>query len=1158
MSFAHLHVHTEYSLLDGACRIKDLITRVKDLGFSSCAITDHGVMYGAVSFFNAAKDAGIKPIIGCEVYVAARTRFDMEYERDSERYHLVLLCRSEEGYRNLCALVSKAFIEGFYVKPRIDFGLLREHSAGLIALSACVSGKIPTLILRGEYDKAKAHALEMREMFGDDGFYLELQDHGLPNQRAVNAGVLRIHDETGIPLVVTNDVHYIRREDEATQDVLLAIQTGKNVDDPDRMRFDSKELFLKSEEEMRELFPHYPEACDNTQKVADLCDFEFEFGKYHLPEFTLPDDEPDAAAYLRRLCLEGLTKRYGGNASGHTERLGYELDMIAQMGFTDYFLITWDFIRYAKSIGVPVGPGRGSAAGSIVSYCLDITTVDPLRYNLYFERFLNPERVSMPDIDIDFCERRRSEVIDYVKAKYGADRVAQIVTFNTLKAKNSVRNVAKAMGLTFAEESELAREIPFGLGVKISDALKTATKLRAAYEGDERIHRVLDTAMAIEDMPKDSGTHAAGVVITKRPVMEYVPLTLSKKDNSIATQYTMTTLEELGLLKMDFLGLRNLTVLDDAERDIRKHTPDFSLAAIPDDDAETFEMLSSGKTLGVFQLESSGMTAVAVGLRPKSIEDITAIIALYRPGPMDSIPRFLECARDPSKVKYKDRLLEPILSVTYGCIVYQEQVIEIFRRLAGFTLGQADMIRRAMSKKKIKDIEREKAAFIDGDESRGIPGAVKNGVTREAAAAIYDEITDFANYAFNKAHAVCYAVISYQTAYLKVHYPQEYFAALLTSVLREPEKVAEYAQECREMKIGLLPPDVNESEAAFSVSGNDIRYGLAAARNVGSGFISEVSRERRERGAFRSLTDFVNRMTGAELNKRAVEALIKCGAMDSFGLRRSQLAAIYEGVMRDASDERRSNVEGQLDLFAFGGAEDSPEEPVPPDIPEFSRSELAEMEHDVTGLYLSGHPADEFRAAARSKGAVGIGVILAEHGREEGAARFLDGDVVTILGVVSTVRTKLTKNNKQMAYVTLDDGTGTIESLVFQNTIDKSGGYLKQNAIVTLTGKVSSRDDKPPQLLADEIAPADALFRAGEEKVPEKSDDDTLYVKLPSAADPLWRHVQLVLQMFPGKSKFVVKFADSGAAQKSQCLIADSLLSELRARLGEDSVVVRR
>ncbi|SHH91434.1 DNA polymerase-3 subunit alpha [Sporobacter termitidis DSM 10068] len=1156
MAFTHLHVHSEYSLLDGACRVKDLVAKSRELGFDAVAVTDHGAMYGVINFYKEAVKAGIRPIIGCEVYVAARSRFDMEHNTDAGRNHLVLLCRNMTGYKNLCMLVSRAYTEGFYIKPRVDMELLREYHEGLIALSACLAGEIPQLILQGNYDAAKAKALEMRDIFGPDSFYLELQDHGIQEQKTVNADIVKISGETGIPLVATNDAHYIAKKDAAAQDVLMCIQTGKTVNDTDRMRFETEEFYLKSEEEMRALFPQQAEACDNTAKIAAMCNIEFEFNKYHLPEFKLPEGVV-AAEYLRELCLKGFEKRYGEGREEVKEQLFYELDMIERMGFTDYFLITSDFIAYAKREGIPVGPGRGSAAGSVVSYCLDITTVDPIKYGLYFERFLNPERVSMPDIDIDFCERRRGEVIDYVKRKYGEDHVAQIVTFNTLKAKNAVRNVAKAMGFTFAEENELAREVPSVLNIKLADALATSKRLKEMYDGDERIRRVIDTAMALEDMPKDSGTHAAGVVITKSPVCEYVPLTLSKKDDSIATQYVMTTLEELGLLKMDFLGLRNLTVIRDAEAEIRKTEPGFSVDDIPDGDKPTYDMLTAGKTLGVFQLESSGMTGVATGLGPKSIEDITAIIALYRPGPMDSIPRFLENNRHPERITYKHPLLEPILRVTYGCIVYQEQVIEIFRKLGGFSLGQADMIRRAMSKKKQAEIEKERKTFIDGDPSRDICGAVKNGISREVAGSIYDEIYDFANYAFNKAHAVAYAVVSYQTAYLKCHYPREYMAALLSSVLDFPEKIAEYTEECRVMGIKLLPPDVNESGDMFSVSGDNIRYGLVAVKNIGRGFIRDLMAERESGGPFRDFEEFCRRMYGGDLNRRALESLIKCGGFDSFGVKRRQLVMICETALESVAAAKRRNVDGQMDLFGFGAAPDEPAavQKIPlPDVPEYTTRELMAMEHEVTGLYLTGHPMDEYAQAVRRLGAASIGKILADFAREGGNTEFRDEQQVTIAGVISAVKTKTTRNNSLMAYITIEDGTGSMELLAFQRALDTGGVYVKENLPVYITGKLSARDEKEPQLVVDTIRPlSDMDAMPGEAPPGEKK----LYVKVPSENDAGYERLKLILVMFPGNEQMVLYFDDTKKRRGARCVLHEALITELQGMFGRDNVVLK-
>lgn len=1153
----HLHVHSEYSLLDGACRIRDLVARTAELGLKAVAITDHGAMYGVIQFYKEALKAGIKPIIGCEVYVAARSRFDKTHNNDSNRNHLVLLCKNEIGYKNLCMLVSKSYTEGFYIKPRVDMELLNAYHEGLVALSACLSGEIPQYLLLGDYESAKTKALELRDLFGADSFYLELQDHGIREQQAINKGLVKLSGETGIPLVVTNDVHYIFKKDAAVQDVLLCIQTGKTVGDTDRMRFETEEFYLKSEEEMRALFPEITEAYDNTVRIADMCSLTFEFNKYHLPEFRLPDGVA-ATDYLKRLCLEGFEKKYGPGREEVREQLFYELDMIERMGFTDYFLITSDFISYAKRQVIPVGPGRGSAAGSVVSYCLDITTVDPVKYGLYFERFLNPERVSMPDIDIDFCERRRGEVIDYVKRKYGEDHVAQIITFNTLKAKNAVRNVSKAIGLTFAEENELAREIPDVLNITLKDALQTSRRLREMYDGDERIRRVIDTAMALEDMPKDSGTHAAGVVITKNPVCEYVPLALSKKDDSITTQYVMTTLEELGLLKMDFLGLRNLTVIRDAENEIRKTVPGFSIDTIPDDDKETFGMLAAGKTLGVFQLESAGMTSVCTGLGPKSIEDITAIIALYRPGPMDSIPRFLENNRHPEKITYKHPLLEPILKVTYGCIVYQEQVIEIFRKLGGFSLGQADMIRRAMSKKKQAEIEKERRAFIEGDPARNICGALKNGVPKDVAASIYDEIYDFANYAFNKAHAVAYAMVSYQTAYLKCHYPREYMAALLSSVLDFPEKVAEYTEECREMGIELLPPDVNESDDMFTVSGENIRYGLVAVKNIGRGFIRDLMAERAKNGPFRDFEEFCRRMYGGDLNRRALESLIKCGGFDSFGVKRRQLMMVCESVLESIADEKRKNIDGQIDLFGLSdasGAQGEGRKLILPDVEEYPVRDLMMMEREVTGLYLSGHPMDEYARAVKCLGAVSIGKILTDFRKEGGNTDFRDGQQVTVAGVISAAKTKPTRNNSLMAYITLEDGTGSMELLAFQRALDTGGVYVRDNMPVYITGKISARDEKEPQIVVDAIRPLSDLDpMPGEEAPPAERK---LYVRVPGENHPACERLKLILVMFPGNDQMVLYFEDSKKKRGARCVIHDALLQELCEMFGKDNVVVK-
>ena len=1073
MSFVHLHVHTEYSLLDGFCRIDGLAKRVRELGQTAVAITDHGVMYGAVDFYRACKKEGVKPIIGCEVYVApaGRTRFQKVHEFDAESRHLVLLCRDEEGYRNLSYMVSKAFVEGFYIKPRVDMDLLRSHSRGLIALSACLAGEIPKRLVNGSYDAARDYALEMRDIFGEDGFYLELQDHGIRDQAVVNAGLLRIHEETGIPLVCTNDCHYLAPEDAESHDVLLCIQTGKLLEDENRMRYEPRRFYLRSTEEMERLFAQYPGALENTEKIAAACNLEFTFGKYHLPEFAVPEGET-AQTYIRRLCEAGFRERYKGEKPEYRRQLDYELDMIEKMGFTDYFLIVSDFVRFAREQGIPVGPGRGSAAGSMVSYCLHITDIDPMKYSLYFERFLNPERVSMPDIDMDFGDTRRDEVVDYVRRKYGDDRVAQIVTFGTMAARGAIRDVGRVMNMPYAEVDAVAKQVPSGpqnLHITLDEALRLSKPLKELYDGDPQVKKLIDTAKSLEGVPRHASTHAAGVVITKNPVVDYVPL--ATNDDTVVCQYTMTTLEELGLLKMDFLGLRNLTVLADAVEMVKRQEPDFSLEDIPDDDQGVFEMLTQGKTSGVFQMESAGMTGVCVGLKPQSVEDLTAIVALYRPGPMESIPRFIACKHDPSLISYKHPALEPILSITYGCIVYQEQVIEIFRRLAGYSLGQADMVRRAMSKKKVKDIQRERGAFLHGDRSRNIAGCAANGIPADVAESIYDEIYDFANYAFNKAHAVCYAVVAYQTAWFKLHHPREYMAALLTSVLDSAEKVSEYINECRDMGIALLPPDVNRSRDSFTVEPEGIRFGLVAIKNIGRGFIQAVVRERERGGDFTGFQDFCERMYDSDINKRAVENLIRAGAFDGFGARRSQLIAVHDKLLDSIGASRRQNVEGQLDFFGMssGATQRRSVEMILPDIPEYAPEELMRQEKEVTGLYLSGHPMAAYRDVARRAGAVHIAAINEDFAQEGGPTSFRDEQRITVAGIVTAYRTKATRSGSLMAYATVEDDTASIELLCFSRTLEKYGRLLGEGSAVLIQGKLSVRDEKPPQILCDEV-----------------------------------------------------------------------------------------
>ncbi|MCI9553879.1 MAG: DNA polymerase III subunit alpha [Oscillibacter sp.] len=1162
MSFVHLHVHTEYSLLDGACRIRDLPKIVKELGQTACAITDHGVMYGAVDFYRACKAEGVKPIIGCEVYVTAEGRrlTDKVHEFDAESRHLVLLCENEEGYRNLSYMVSMAWTKGFYIKPRIDLELLREHSGGLVALSACLAGEIPRRLRNGEYENAKRYALELAEIFGPDHFYLELQDHGIRDQAVVNQGILRMHRETGLPMVCTNDAHYLRKEDAEAHDVLLCIQTGKTLDDENRMRYEPRNFYLRSEAEMAERFSDYEGALENTVKIAELCGMDFTFGKYHLPEFQLPPGY-DSFSYLKELCDQGYRARYGEDEA-HREQLQYEQDMIEKMGFTDYFLIVSDFVRYARSAGIPVGPGRGSAAGSMVSYCLYITDIDPVKYGLYFERFLNPERVSMPDIDMDFGDTRRGEVIEYVRRKYGEDHVAQIVTFGTMAARGVVRDVGRVMNLPYAEVDQIAKQIPNhpGAHITLADAMRLTKSLSDLYSGDETVRRLIDTAQMLEGMPRNASTHAAGVVITKRPVYEYVPL--AKNDDIVVCQYGMVTLEELGLLKMDFLALRNLTVLEDAVQLLKEQQPDFRLADIPEEDPETYEMLAAGKTSGVFQMESTGMTGVCVGLKPQNIEDITAIIALYRPGPMDSIPRFIACKQDPKLIKYRHPSLEPILSVTYGCIVYQEQVIKIFQDLAGYSLGQADMVRRAMSKKKAKDIEKEREAFLHGDLDRNISGCVANGIPEATAEAIYQEIYDFANYAFNKAHAVSYAVVAYQTAYFKCHYTREYMAALLTSVLDNSDKVAGYINECRDCGIALLPPDINRSLDRFTVEEGGIRFGLVAIKNIGRGFIQAVMEERSENGPFASLPEFCRRMAGSDMNKRALENLIRAGAFDGTGARRSQLIRVYEKVLDAASARQRQNLEGQLDFFGMSAGMSSgrTEEVHLPDIPEFTAQERMTMEKETTGLYLSGHPMDAYRDLVRRMRVPPIGKVLEDFAQESGPTRFADGQYITLAGVVTSSKTKTTKNNSLMAYVVVEDESGSIEMLCFSRTLDICGPYLRENQAVVVKGKLSVRDEKAPQLMCDSAYPLETAAGGLPPPAPQSGKlvkGETLYLKFPSLDHPAVRHMKLVFTMFPGDTQVKMVMADTRKVYGTQALLHQALIQEAKETLGGENVVVK-
>lgn len=1168
--FVHLHVHSEYSLLDGACRIEGLVDRVAELGQTAIALTDHGVMYGVIDFYKACKAKGLHPIIGCEVYVAPRSRFERSYVNNEWHSHLILLCENMTGYRNLIHMVSLGFAEGFYMKPRIDMELLRQHSEGLICLSACLAGAIPRALNNGDMDGAYELCEQFLDIFDREHFYLEVQDHGIEAQQRVNQGLFKLAEELNVGLVATNDAHYLTRKDAKLQDVLMSIQMGKTVDDPTRMKFETEEFYIKDADEIAALFPGHPEALVNTVKIAERCQVEFEFGTYHLPEFDVPAGYT-SLAYLQKLCEEGFAERYPNDDGTNRERLQYEIDMIAKMGFVDYFLIVSDFIGYAKKNDIPVGPGRGSAAGSIVSYCLGITDLDPIHYSLYFERFLNPERVSMPDIDIDFCYVRRPEVIQYVTEKYGKDRVAQIVTFGTMAARGAIRDVGRALNIPYNDVDAVAKQVPNELHITISKALSVNPELKKMYDENPQTRELINTARALEGMPRHASTHAAGVVITKNPVDTYVPL--SRNDDQMVTQFPMTTIEELGLLKMDFLGLRNLTVIADAEKMIRRHTPDFNMETVSMEDEQTYAMLGRGSTMGVFQLESAGITNVVTGLRPQSIEDITAVVALYRPGPMQSIPRYIECKHHPEKVTYKHPLLEPILSVTYGCMVYQEQVMEVFRKLAGYSLGKADMVRRAMSKKKMKELEKERISFIHGNETEGIDGAVKRGVPEAIAASIFDEIMDFANYAFNKAHAVCYAVVSYRTAYLKCHYPREYMAALLTSVLDSSDKISEYIQAAREMGISVLPPDVNESFDGFSVAGNDIRFGLAAVKGVGRGFMKQLVDEREQNGSFHSFQQFCERMFDRELNRRALENLIKAGAFDSLGYRRSQLLKIAGLVVDAVSQSRKRNIEGQMDLFGMGNQEVQDSEIALPNIPELSKRELLSMEKETTGLYLSGHPMDEYREISRKASAASIRAIIDDLSGESAAPIYKDGMTVRLACVITAVRLKSTKNGSMMAYVTVEDESAPIELVVFPRSLQQCGSYLTEDSAVLLTGKIDAREDEAPKVLLNEAQPLTeaAVNSMMDHEHPRQSvytdqqaaglSQQKLYLRVPDMRDEVSSEAKRLLSAQSGDMPVVFCPADTGkrmlAPRTLWCRADIALLERLREVLGEPNVVVK-
>lgn len=1070
MSFAHLHVHTEYSLLDGSNKIKEYVSRVKELGMNSAAITDHGVMYGVIDFYREARKQGIKPILGCEVYVAPNSRFDRETAGGESRYHhLVLLAENNTGYANLMKIVSRGFTEGYYYKPRVDKDLLRQYHEGIIALSACLAGEVQRYLSRGLTEEAKKVALEYQDIFGKGNFFLEMQDHGIPEQQLVNQRQIQLSKETGIELVVTNDIHYTYAEDAKPHDILLCIQTGKKLDDENRMRYEGGQYYVKSPQEMEALFPYAKQALENTQKIADRCEVEIEFGVTKLPKYDVPDGMT-SWEYLNKLCWEGLEKHYGESSRELKERLRYELDTIRSMGYVDYFLIVWDFIKYAKDHGIAVGPGRGSAAGSIVSYCLEITNIDPIRYQLLFERFLNPERVTMPDIDVDFCFERRQEVIDYVVRKYGKDRVVQIVTFGTLAARGVIRDVGRVMDLPYAFVDSIAKMIPQELNITIDKALQMNPELRKTYENDPQVKLLIDMCKRLEGLPRHSSMHAAGVVIGQREIDDFVPLSRAS-DGSITTQFTMTTLEELGLLKMDFLGLRTLTVIQNAVQLAKSKNPELDMDQIDYNDKQVLSYIGTGKTDGIFQLESGGMKGFMKELKPNSLEDIIAGISLYRPGPMDFIPQYIRGKNDAGSITYDCPQLEPILAPTYGCIVYQEQVMQIVRDLAGYTLGRSDLLRRAMSKKKGDVMQKERQIFVYGDEENGVPGCIKNGIDEKTANKIYDEMIDFAKYAFNKSHAAAYAVVSYQTAYLKYYYPVEYMAALMTSVIENPSKVAEYIYACRQMNIQILSPDINRGIGNFSVDGNNIRYGLTAIKSIGRPVIASIIEDRDEFGPFKNLEDFISRMSVKDgLNKRAIEHLIKSGALDCLGGTRKQFMSIYVQIVDHVNQEKKYAMTGQMTLFDMVGEEEKEQFEIKlPDVGEYSKENLLAFEKEVLGVYLSGHPLQEYEDKWRKS--ISATTLDFQPDEETGRAKVHDGTREIVGGIITAKTIKHTKTNQMMAFLSLEDLVGTVEVIVFPRDYEKNREYLEIDKKIFVKGRVSEEEERPSKLICETIIP---------------------------------------------------------------------------------------
>ncbi|RHE37058.1 MULTISPECIES: DNA polymerase III subunit alpha [Blautia] len=1145
MNFTHLHVHTEYSLLDGSNKIKEYVDRVRELGMDSAAITDHGVMYGVIDFYRAARAAGINPILGCEVYVAPGSRFDREAGSGDDRYyHLVLLAENNQGYSNLMKIVSKGFVEGFYYKPRVDLSLLEKYHEGIIALSACLAGEVARFLTRGMYEDAKKAALRYQDIFGKGNFFLELQDHGIPEQQNVNQQLLKMHRETGIDLVATNDVHYTLAEDAQPHDVLLCLQTGKKLADEDRMRYEGGQYYVKSPEEMERLFPYAPEALENTHKIAQRCHVEIEFGVTKLPKFDVPEGYT-SWEYLNELCFKGLEERYQPVTEELKERLNYELSTIRNMGYVDYFLIVWDFIKYARDHDIMVGPGRGSAAGSLVAYTLGITQLDPIRYDLLFERFLNPERVSMPDIDVDFCFERRQEVIDYVRRKYGDDCVVQIVTFGTLAARGVIRDVGRVMDLPYAQVDTIAKMIPQELNITIDKALQMNPEFKKAYEEQKEIHDLIDTAKRLEGLPRHTSMHAAGVVISQKDVSEYVPLSRAS-DGSIVTQFTMTTLEELGLLKMDFLGLRTLTVIQNAVHLIEQDAGvKLDMQHIDYNDKKVLDSLGTGRSDGVFQLESAGMKNFMKELKPQSLEDVIAGISLYRPGPMDFIPQYIRGKNRPDTIKYDCPQLEPILKPTYGCIVYQEQVMQIVRNLAGYTLGRSDLVRRAMSKKKAAVMEKERQNFVYGNEEEGVPGCIANGISEQTANKIYDDMIDFAKYAFNKSHAAAYAVVSYQTAFLKYYYPVEFMAALMTSVIEMPTKVAEYIQVCRQMNIKILPPDVNRGAYGFSVDNGAIRYGLSAIKSVGRPVINALVEEREANGEYRSLKDFIERLTGT-VNKRAIENFIKAGALDCLEGNRRQKMLVYGQIVDSIAQEKKNSFAGQMSLFDLVSDEEKKEYEIRmPDVEEYDKEMILAFEKDVLGIYLSGHPLERYRNIMEKM--ISAKTTDFQPDEESGIPKVYDGQKVIIGGMITEKTIKYTRNNKVMAFLTVEDLLGTVEIVVFPRDYEKWQAMLNEDARVFVQGRVNAEDDKPSKLILEKV-------RAFEDMPQE------LWIQFKDKAEYAEKEQELLetLKGYSGVSAVVIYLKDVNAMKRLpagyHARISDSLTGELRKKYGESNV----